>query len=178
MHASLTGIGGWWDVYFMFGCLVAMTALHWGRILPEIPLGRYRLPTWPLLIAIALPVSYHVKEMHGRFSDIQIMAGLIGTIITSFLVDFALRQRRIQHRWHILAIVLFFIAFGLWNLTNANRFTSPDAYIQGHAIWHVMTAFSLGFMGILYRTEKPVASAASVHLADTAPSAEPVGQEA
>ncbi|MBI1319763.1 MAG: hypothetical protein GC168_12560 [Candidatus Hydrogenedens sp.] len=161
MHASLTGIGGWWDVYFMFGSLVAMIALHWGRIIPEISLGTFRFPTWPLLIAIAIPVSYVVKESHGRFSDIQIMTGLIGTIISSFLVDFVLRQRRIQHRWHILSILAFFLAFGIWNLTNANRFTSHEAMIQGHAIWHVLTACSLGFMAILYRTEVPVASAES-----------------
>lgn len=156
MHASLTSIGGWSDIFAMFGSLVAMIALHWGRWLPAVPLGAFRLPAWPLLIAIALPVSYGLAEIHGRFSDIQIMTGLIGTVVTSFGVDFALRRSSIQHRWYILSALSFALAFGIWNLTNAKRFTDPDVWYQGHAIWHVLTAFSLGFMAILYRSEAPL----------------------
>jgi len=155
MHASLTGVGGWWDILFMFGSLVAIIALHWARWIPEIPLGKYRLPTWPLFIAIAAPLTYGLAELHGRFTDIQIMSFLIGTIISSFLLDFILRRNRIQHRWHILAALSFAVAFGIWLLTNANRFTSPDVWYQGHAIWHVLTGCSLGFFAIQYRTEVP-----------------------
>jgi len=156
MHASLTGLGGWYDIFAMFGSLVAMIALHWARWVPAISLGSRRLPTWPLLIAVAVPVTYALAELHGRFSDIQIMTGLIGTIVTSFCIDFVLRQRSIQHRWHVLAAVSFAVAFTIWNLTNAKRFTSPDDWYQGHALWHVLTGFSLGFMAILYRSETPV----------------------
>lgn len=161
MHASLTGIGGWSDIFAMFGSLVAIVAIQWGRWFPEIRLGSTRLPSWPLLIAIAVPVSYTLAEMHGRyFSDIQIMTGLILTIIAGFGIDFTRRRVDIQHRWYILSILAFALAFTIWNLTNANRFTSPDAPIQGHAIWHVLTACSLGFMAILYRTEVPVVQTA------------------
>lgn len=156
MHASLTAKGGWWDIFAMFGCLVAMIALHWARWIPAIPIAGRRLHTWPLLILAATPVTYTLAQLHGRFSDIQIMTGLIGTIVASFGVDFLLRRRSIQHRWHILAALSFAVAFGIWNLTNAKRFTSPDVWYQGHAIWHILTGFSLGFMAILYRSEAPV----------------------
>lgn len=156
MHASLTGVGGWWDIFAMFGSLVAMIALHWGRWVPTVSLGRFRVPAWPVLIAVALPVSYQLAELHGRFSDIQIMTGLITTIIVSFGIDIARGRTRIEHRWHMLAALSFAFAFGIWNLTNANRFTNPDVWYQGHAIWHILTACSLGFMAILYRTETPV----------------------
>lgn len=155
MHASLTGTGGWYDIFAMFGSLVAMIALHWGRWLPMLQLGNLKLHTWPVLIAIAMPVSYLLAEVHGRFSDIQIMTGLIGTVVTSVCIDFALRQRSMQHRWYLLSALSFAIAFTIWNLTNAKRFTSPDDWYQGHGIWHVMTGFSLGFMAILYRSEVP-----------------------
>lgn len=161
MHASLTGTGGWYDIFAMFGSLVAMIALHWGRWVPVITFGTRRLPTWPLFIAVAIPVTYTLAEVHGRFSDIQIMTGLIGTIITSFCIDFVLRRSNIQHRWYILSALSFALAFTIWNLTNAKRFTSPDVWYQGHAIWHVLTGFSLGFMAILYRSEKPLVSEAS-----------------
>lgn len=156
MHASLTGIGGWYDILAMFGSLVAIIALHWARWIPEIPLGGYRLPTWPLLIMVAMPVSYALAESHGRFSDIQIMAGLMVIIVAGFVIDIVLGRTQIQHRWYALSVVSFAVAFGIWNLTNANRFVSPDVWYQGHAIWHLLTACSLGFMAILYRTETPV----------------------
>lgn len=163
MHASITGIGGWWDILFMFGSLVGIIAIHWARWIPEIPLGAFRLPTWPLFIAIAAPLSYGLAEIHGRFSDIQIMSTLIGVIISSYLLDFKLRRTIIQHRWWIFAALSFAIAFGIWLMTNANRFTTPDGWLQGHAIWHLLTGFSLGFFAILYRTEvpQPQAQAAS-----------------
>lgn len=155
MHASLTGVGGWYDIFTMFGSLVAMIALHWGRWIPAVHLGGRRIPMWPLLVAIAFPFTYYLTEMHGRFSDIQIMTGLISTIVVSMIIDFALRQRSIQHRWYILSALAFALAFGIWNLTNAKRFTSPDVWYQGHAIWHLLTACSIGFMAILYRSEAP-----------------------
>jgi hypothetical protein len=161
MHASLTGVGGWWDIFAMFGSLVAMIALHWARWIPELRLGQLRLRTWPAFILIATPVTYWLAGIHGRFSDIQIMTGLIGTVVLSFGVDFALRRRSIQHRWYILSALSFALAFGIWNLTNAKRFTDPDVWYQGHAIWHILTGFSLGFMAILYRSEVPVPRPAS-----------------
>lgn len=155
MHASLTGIGGWFDIFSMFGSLVAMIALHWGRWVPAVYVAGRRFPTWPLLIAVAFPATYYLTEAHNHFTDIQIMTGLIGTVVVSMVIDFALRQRSMQHRWYILSALAFALAFGIWNLTNAKRFTSPDVWYQGHAIWHLLTACSLGFMAILYRSEAP-----------------------
>lgn len=169
MHASLTGIGVSSDVYAMFGSLVALIALHWGRWVPEISLRDIRLPTWPLLVAVAMLVSYSLVELHGRgrfsdiliFSDIQIMTGLIGTVVTSVCIDFVMRRYSMQHRWYILSALSFAVAFTIWNLTNAKRFTSPDDWYQGHGIWHVLTGFSLGFMAILYRSEARILPAAT-----------------
>jgi len=81
------------------------------------------------------------------------MIALIGTIMSSFCVDIVLRQTRIEHRWHILSSLAFIVAYGIWNLTNAGRFSGPDAWFQGHAVWHVLTGVSLGCMAILYRSE-------------------------
>jgi hypothetical protein len=35
------------------------------------------------------------------------------------------------------------------------RFTGPDAWLQGHALWHVLTAASLGAMYAYLRSERP-----------------------
>jgi len=155
MHASLTGIGGWFDLFFMFGSLVGAIALHWARWVPTVRLGSLSLPSWPLLMLIAVPATYAITESHGRFSDIQIMTGLIGTLITSLCIDLIRRRVSIEHRWYLSSAALFAIAFGIWNLTNAKRFTDPDVWYQGHAIWHVLTAFALGCIALGYRSEAP-----------------------
>jgi hypothetical protein len=144
MHASLTGIGGWYDIFAMFGSLVAR-------------IGASRIPSWPFFIAVALPASYALAEIHGRYlSDIQIMTGLIGTIITGYCLELVLRRHSIQLRWPLLSAGLFALAFAIWNLTNAQRFTNPEVWYQGHAIWHVLTAIALGFLANTYRAEVPL----------------------
>jgi len=155
MHASLTSEGHWADVFGMFGSIVALIALHWGRWCPTLTVGSYQVRTWPFLVALALSTTLFLMQGLSRSVDMSIMVGLISTIVASFCVDFFLRRSDMQHRWHIFSTLSFAIAFGIWNLTNAKKFTDPDVWYQGHAIWHVLTAFSLGFMAIFYRSEIP-----------------------
>ena len=35
----------------------------------------------------------------------------------------------------------------------AGRFAGPDAWLQGHALWHVLTSLSLGCMYFYHRSE-------------------------
>ena len=35
----------------------------------------------------------------------------------------------------------------------ARQFTGPDAWLQGHALWHILTSLSLGCMYLYYRSE-------------------------
>lgn len=153
MHASLTSNGHWYDLLGMYGSLVAIIALHWGRWFPDLRLGSFRLPSPVILIPAAVGTTYYLALNDGPFGNKQIMAGLISTIIASFGVDLLRQRTRIEHRWHILSIVSFFVAFAIWNLTNAGRFAGPEAWLQGHAVWHVLTGVSLGCMAILYRSE-------------------------
>jgi hypothetical protein len=158
MHASLTSMGHWFDVFTMFASIVAIIALHWGRWIPLLNLGGRRIQTWPLLILLAMTVSYALMELLERSQDMKIMVGLIGTIVTCVCVDIVMRKTNLQHRWHILSVLAFAIGFTIWNLTNAKRFTDPDVWYQGHGFWHVLTGFSLGFMAIFYRSESPRAA--------------------
>ena len=153
MHASLSSNGHWYDLLGMYGSLVGIIALHWGRWIPDLRVGSFRLPSPFILIPLAMAVTYYLARNDGPFGNLRIMVVLIGTIMTSFCVDIALRRTRIEHRWHILSSLAFIVAYVIWNLTNAGRFSEPDAWLQGHAVWHVLTGVSLGCMAILYRSE-------------------------
>ena len=155
MHASLTSIGHWYDLLGMYGSLVAVIALQWARWLPAIPLGAWRLPTWPVFAPAAMGATYYCAANDGRFGVLAIMGTLIGMIIAGFAIDLLRLRVSMQHRWYILSLSTFVIAYAIWNLAEANRFAGPDDWWQGHALWHVLTAFALGFLAILYRSEVP-----------------------
>ncbi len=40
----------------------------------------------------------------------------------------------------------------------AGRFTGPDAWLQGHSLWHLLTSVSLACMYLYYRSEAPTSS--------------------
>lgn len=169
MHASLTSNGHWYDLLGMYGSLVAIIALHWGRWFPDLRLGSFRLPSPFILIPAAMAVTYYLALNDGPFGNLRIMITLISTIMASFFVDLAWRGTRIEHRWHIMSSLAFIVAYAIWNLTNAGRFSGPEAWLQGHAVWHVLTGVSLGCMAILYRSEieAPVRATESINAGGT-----------
>lgn len=119
-----------------------------------------------------MAVTYYLALNDGPFGNLRIMIGLIGTIITSFCIDAALRRSSIEHRWHALSTLSFAVAYAIWNLTNAGRFSGPDAWFQGHGVWHVLTGVSLGCMAVLYRSEieTPLRAPDAVPVGNTLPS--------
>jgi len=48
------------------------------------------------------------------------------------------------------------LAITFRQLDVAGRFGTPDTFLQGHALWHLLTAASLGAMYMYYRSESLV----------------------
>jgi hypothetical protein len=40
-----------------------------------------------------------------------------------------------------------------WLLDVAGKFSGPDAWLQGHAVWHLLAGLSLASMYLFYRSE-------------------------
>ena len=159
MHASLTSMGHWYDLLGMYGSLVAIIALHWGRWVPSVPLGNKRLPTWPVLAIAAIGVTYYCALNDARFGVLVIMLTLIITIGVSVAIDTRIMPTRKYYRWYALAIASLALGYTIWNLDDANIFAGPDGWLQEHSIWHLLTALSIGFMAMYYRSEVPVVAA-------------------
>lgn len=159
MHASLTSLGHWYDLLGMYGSLAAVIALHWGRWAPSVPLGTRRLPTWPVLGVAACAVGYYWALNDARVGVLPLMLSLILTIGASIAIDTRLMPTRKYYRWYALAIAALALGYTIWNLDGANIIAGPDGWLQEHAIWHLLTALSLGFMAIYYRSELPRPSA-------------------
>ena len=50
------------------------------------------------------------------------------------------------------AIALLAVGFVVWNLDLRGLWCDPDSLVQGHALWHTLTALSGGAMYLYLRT--------------------------
>lgn len=159
MHAAMTSWGHKLDVLGMIATVGALFALHWARWVPGIPVGGRRWPTWPVAgflavtISIYLAVNVHLFGSAGNTA----YAGLLGIFGAGMALELFFGKTSRQHRWPALSLVSLALAFYVWNLDRAGRFSSPESWFQGHAVWHLLTAVSLGGAAIFYRSEVPLA---------------------
>jgi hypothetical protein len=157
MHAAMTSWGHKLDVLGMVSVLFTLAALHFARWIPSIRVGGRPWPTWPVLGFLAVVISIYVVLNLSNFgSGNSAYAALIGIFVASAVLEGVYGKTSRQHRWRVLALVSLALAFYIWNLDRAGRFSSPDSWFQGHAIWHVLTAVTLGSAANFYRTEVPV----------------------
>jgi len=162
MHGAMTSWGHKADVYGMYITMTALIALQWGR--------RFRalgpIPLWPFFIVLVIPLSAYLTFNAGQLGGGNaVMAGLIGLSGAGITADVLLRNPNQQWRWSTTAFLALALAYWIWNLDKADRFTPADSWIQGHAIWHLLNAVSLGCMAQFYRTELPLPRTADVHAA-------------
>jgi len=156
MHASMMSWGHKADVFGMFFTFVALIALQWARWVPFVPFTGRRWPTWPFFGIIAIVASVllllYGKKLGG---DMAVLGTLTRLIALGLVVDVFWRRTSQQFRWVALAFVSLLVAGYIWRLDKTGQFTAPDAWLQGHAIWHVLTAVMYGSMAYFYRSEVP-----------------------
>ena len=66
------------------------------------------------------------------------------------------RPRGLAVRWCVISIVALLAAVFFRQIDIAGRFTGPDAWLQGHTLWHIFTATSLGMGYVYFRSERGV----------------------
>lgn len=154
MHASMMPFGHKADVFGMYFVFITLIALQWGRWIPYVPFTKHRWPSWPILGILAITVSFlllfYGKEIGGAGKILGRLTLLIGLGI---VVDLIWRKYSQQYLWFLLAIISLVVGGYLQRQDVARRFDPSDAWLQGHAVWHLLTAAMYAFMAIFYRTE-------------------------
>ena len=145
-HASLTFVGQWFDLVGMY--LFASFALLY-------TLARLR-PMRGTTFAIGYVV---MNAMLGYLLVVnpdvrrQVFAAMIyGVIALEALVLLAERPR-MQTRYFIGALSSLAVAYGIWMLDESRVWCDPSSILQGHALWHFLTAASAGLLYLYYRSE-------------------------
>ena len=156
MHASMMPFGHKADVFGMYFTFVALIALQWGRWIPYVPFTNRRWPSWPVLGTLAIAVSLFLLIYGKAFGGASNILGRLTLLIgLGIVLDLIWRKNAQQYIWLLLAFISLLVGGYLQRQDVARRFDPSDAWLQGHAVWHLLTAAMYAFMGIFYRTEIP-----------------------
>ena len=153
-HASLTRFGQQMDVAAMYPPLLALIAVTLGRWIPCLPRGGHRrsLPTWPIWIALVGVASVLLFLYKWSMSSLNVLSTLIACVALCAVPD----RRKLDLRWLGWSGAALIAAVICRQLDIAGRFTGPDAWLQGHALWHLLTGLSLGCMYFYHRSEMTI----------------------
>lgn len=102
-----------------------------------------------LILNIGLELAiYFVPVIRGALFGILVLAASAFEII-------AIKQKRVTKsiEYFKIALLLFFIAYLFWITDYLKIICFPPSLYQGHAIWHVLTATSVYFIFLYYKSE-------------------------
>jgi hypothetical protein len=145
-HASLTFLGQFADFFGMYlmSTFIFVYALYRRFSLPEIPVIL-------LYIAILTVLGFllvYVPDLR------RTLFGILLAIALSLEIYYAIsRKPAIRARWFYAGLFVFTIAYGIWTIDADRIMCSPESWIQGHAIWHLLGAVSNILLYFYYRSE-------------------------
>ncbi len=155
-HASLTRWGQQLDVASMYPPLLVCIAINVGRRSRGTGLGAgvsAHARSW-LLASAVVAVSLLLYRYKWSMSAALVLTTLILTVGACGLWDLIFKRRELHFRWLGWATGALAVGIFCRQLDVAGKFSGPDAWLQGHAVWHVLTALSLAFTYVYYRSER------------------------
>lgn len=154
-HASLTRWGQQLDVASMYAPILALIAIGIGMLCPQLPVGRRSrsIPAWPVLAGLVIVGDTLLYAYKWSMSSKHVLTSLILTLIAVCALHLIWRFSRFSLRWGIISVISLFTAVFFRQIDIAGRFTGPDAWLQGHVLWHFLTAASLGAGYLFFRSE-------------------------
>jgi len=151
-HASLTRWGQQLDVAAMFAPLLGLIAIHLGRWFPRLRShGRSAIASWPLLAALVVIACGLLYRFKWSYSAANLLTALILAVATAAAVDWRKWRTHLSWCWLAVAALTLALAVICRQLDVHRHFTGPDAWLQGHALWHVFTCLALACMYLYQR---------------------------
>lgn len=159
-HASLTHLGRQIDVASMYTPLMGLISISISRWYPYLKLPMLEgksialVPSWPLFTLFTIFGVYIFFEYKWQMSSGLVLPLMIVLTYGLMILDRRYHpNRRMVLRWLIWSFASLIVAF-VCRLLDVNRlFSGPDAMIQGHSVWHLLTSFTLYWAYVHQRTE-------------------------
>ena len=148
-HGTLSFLGQFLDVFSMY---VFAILLFVGALLRR---NQIKL-TQAVLLFIVLNIIFGLLEYYVPDSR-RLVFGLL--LLPGLLLE--QQPKTTGFKWFSKRVRFFYIGIGLltaayifWILDESNTFCIPNSWIQGHAIWHILTAAG-AYMVILHYRHTP-----------------------
>ena len=143
-HASLTDWGGKLDMASMILSFGFWLTYNVTRVF-----GLTK--TQFLALFIGLTAVLLVPRVAFNVLGFEIFAGLAGAVLLSEILV-ARSPLRVQRSWLWVSLALYLPALGVWWLSLSGHWLcKPASLLQGHALWHVITALSPGALYLYFR---------------------------
>ena len=154
-HASLTQWSQQLDVASMYAPLLAGIALHLGRWsrAARARWGRPHAPLWPWLATGVFIGSGLLYRYKWSMSSTRVLTTLILTVALLGLADLIFMRRQRRFRWLVFSTLALVAAVICRERDIAGKFSGPDTWLQGHAVWHLLTAASVACLYAYQRCE-------------------------
>lgn len=114
---------------------------------------------------IAMIVMFLVEAIVLEAFMALLFATLLSELVIFLRIRSAQMKKDFKYRYLILALVSHSIAYGIWLLDYHHIWCSPNSWIQGHAVWHLLGAVTFVFIALFYKqffsSEKAVGSLSS-----------------
>lgn len=148
-HATLSFLGQFLDIFSMyaFGLLLFFGALYRAGHLR----ARYAVAGF-VATSLALGLLQYAYPDSRRILFAALLVPGIILELSPFITGHSVRSRRVWAVWAGLGLML--LAYGIWLLDQTPAFCQPGSLIQGHAIWHVLTAVA-AFMVFIHSRRTP-----------------------
>jgi dihydroceramidase len=145
-HAKLNFLGQFLD---NFGMYLIISAIFFYRIKNFIKIKPWLVLLYYALTNIFLGIIQYIYPETRRY---LFALGIILVLITEYQIH---KTRQILGNKNLLfsAIGLFISGFAIWIADITKAFCLPDSLLQGHALWHILTALSAALIFLFYRSE-------------------------
>jgi hypothetical protein len=150
LHASTTRWGSTVDVFAMYVWASFALAYAVQRLLGTTTL-RFVVLWLGLSATLTLHLLTGVPALPDNFGFGIVVAAY--ACIEGYIV-LTSEPTRCDRRWLAVGAITFVVAFAIWYASHTGGpLCAPHSPIQGHAVWHVLTAASAGALYLFYRSE-------------------------
>ena len=155
-HASLTRAGQRLDVAAMYPPLLSLLAIAAARALPP-RIGRCfgaGLPTWGVLAAVIVVAEIALWRWKWSMSATTVLSTLIAAMAGVTVAEHLRWPGRFRSAWLGWGACLLAAGIACRQSDVARSFpVGPESWLQGHALWHLLTAAALATLYLHERSE-------------------------
>ena len=156
-HASLTRAGQRLDVAAMYPPLLSLLAIAAARALPA-RIGRRfgaGVPMWGVLAAAVVVAEIALWRWKWSMSATTVLSTLIAAMAGVTVAEHLRWPGRFRSAWLGWGACLLAAGIACRQSDVARSFpVGPESWLQGHALWHVLTAAALATLYLHERSER------------------------